>query len=374
MSQASFEATDALSIAEMPKNFPYPLFNLPVDQRGEIDDNGNPRPWKMIVTSPNMVYIPDFSADPLNVCVRSDGRFFTADFTLWPQWFFPGTNYYPFVQRRPLTPGALESHPCKLAWYDMKRSDFIPEKGSISNDLGRLRPDLADALIDMRRELCLKIKDLKAKAEIHPNLFREIFHCERGMVLSSVTLRCAPQSYAHTLINLTTFQRYFLETLACYDYLANWRFRESDPQKNMPVDLNIVGAVTPDIELAQEFFQQGVPVWLVRPPSRVLYNNTTVQSHVTPRSPLSMELESKVEPWAAVIHNGPPSSTRNRACQSLRSYNIKLGHAAYYRPENELIPEALPLVPPRKLSPNKLKAFKPDFTVFSSGLFPSRIH
>ncbi|PPR01992.1 hypothetical protein CVT26_008735 [Gymnopilus dilepis] len=65
-----------------------------------------------------------------------------------------------------------------------------------------------------------------------------------------------------------------------------------------------------------------------------------------PESPLTLELQHKVEPWAAVIHNGPPSVTRNRACQSVRSYNIKLGHAAYYRPANELIPEALPLVPP----------------------------
>ena len=343
-------ATDACSIAELPRPFAYPVFNLPVDQKKDVlDENGNPRPWKMIVTSPNVSYVYDFSADPLEVCVRSDGRFFTADFSLMPQWFFPGTYYYAYVPRKPLTPEKLEEHPYKMAWYDIVRADFILEKGSIAEDVGRLRPDLAETFIQMRRELCQKIKDLKTKAEVHPHLFREIFHCERGMVLSSVTLKCAPQSYVNTLLNVTTFQRYFLETVACYDFLNDWRYRELDPENPPRADMTIMGSLTADIEVAQEFLQRGVPVWLVRSPSHVPYAATTLTS--SPTSPLRpfVWFTEKIEPWAAVIHNGPPSVTRNRACQSIRSYNIKLGHAAYYRPESELVPELMPLKLPCKL-------------------------
>ncbi|PPR03346.1 hypothetical protein CVT26_007774 [Gymnopilus dilepis] len=114
--------------------------------------------------------------------------------------------------------------------------------------------------------------------------------------------------------------------------------------------MTIMGSLTADIEIAQEYLQRGVPVWLVRSPSRVPYAATTVTSSPTPPLRPSIWFNDKIEPWAAVIHNGPPSVTRNRACQSIRSYNIKLGHAAYYKPENELVPELLPLKLPSSLS------------------------
>ena len=92
--------TDALSIDELRGGLKYRVDGLDHIQF-QVHSNGRVLPQHPIATLPNMPIIPDFTFDELRVVARIDGRFYTHYPTLWPQYFFKGTWYYPYMQRRP---------------------------------------------------------------------------------------------------------------------------------------------------------------------------------------------------------------------------------------------------------------------------------
>ena len=68
---------------------------------------------------------------------------------------------------------------------------------------------------------------------------------------------------------MTSFQRYFLETLACFEYLMHWKTLEPNNADEPWVVVDIIGTLMHNIQLATEFFALGVLVWLIRHPADV---------------------------------------------------------------------------------------------------------
>ncbi|KJA12721.1 hypothetical protein HYPSUDRAFT_210193 [Hypholoma sublateritium FD-334 SS-4] len=92
-----------------------------------------------------------------------------------------------------------------------------------------------------------------------------MIHCNRAMHFAALVLTFAPQSYMLTLLTVTLFQRAYLETLACYEYLTIWEERKNSLSlARRPVDTSIMGAFTCSPQVAEEFNQLGVPVWYLR--------------------------------------------------------------------------------------------------------------
>jgi len=96
----------------------------------------NPRPTGLFITLPNVDFIPSNRYDDNTVWIRCNGRYYVHDFMLYPQWYFEGTYYLPFVLRRPPA-HALEIHEWALAWYDFSPKDFVRE-GTGDIELGKL--------------------------------------------------------------------------------------------------------------------------------------------------------------------------------------------------------------------------------------------
>jgi hypothetical protein len=321
-----YEAGDALVWAEIDAGFPtcVPFRTLEGSGYYELNTVENPRPTDLFITSPNMDFIPSIYHDRNQVWIRKNGRYYVHDFTLYPQWYFEGTYYMPFVFRRPPTED-LGAHEYALAWYDLKSEDFQREgRGDV--EVGRLRQDLIDGFIAMRRKLSEKVDSLVK--ELDPSQVNEIRHSQRGMQFASICLNVAPQDRLMTLLTTTSFQRHFLETLACYTY-----FKEFVPRKltgNVDphaIDRRLMGALTCSLRVAQDMHQLGVPVWLVRRPVRISkYMN--VGSEVIPRSP-DAHCDPDVFAGTIRVHNGPPTAVRNRVCQALRIKNIQIQHSAY---------------------------------------------
>ena len=271
-----------------------------------------------------MSWAPNMAKDELFIRVRRDGRFYTADFTLVPQLYFGNTYYLPYVLRKPPTE-ELTKHEHRLLWYDLDREkDFVLEPGSSS--LGRLRKDLVNAVLDLRRSHSSKIKKFKQESPQYQSQIQEMLYSETGMLFAAVALDCAPQTFPLTLLTFTSFQRHFLESLACYDYFTKWHARPVTEEKPRDVDTSIMGAITPDPEVAISFFMQGVPVWLVRPPSHIFPAMQIADPSCTPSLPPGLVTE--LLPGGGPIYGEGPSAFRNRACQAFRSRNICLGHSA----------------------------------------------
>jgi len=151
------------------------------------------------------------------------------------------------------------------------------------------------------------------------------------MTFDWCALDCAPQTYTLTLLTFASFQRHFLEALACHDYFADWSLRPAT-DKPRDIDLSIMGTITPHLEEAIRFYMQGVPVWLIRPPSQ-FPKDANIGGRCAPSLP--DHLDKQRLPDAIPIYKEGPSAFRNRACQGLRAHSIRLGHAAYVIPQHE---------------------------------------
>jgi len=281
--------------------------------RYKVLPNGHLRPLDLIISSPNARWIPNMSEDDILRCVRLDGSFYTADFMKVPQIYFQGTYYLPYVLSRP-PPKLLDGHPYRLMWYKLDCSnDFVVETGSGSDARGRVRKDLVRELNLLCKALSLKIRSLRDQFAERAHQFRELTYCKMGMTFDWCVLDCAPQTYTLTLLTFASFQRHFLEALACHDYFANWSLRPAT-DKPRDVDLSVMGAITPHIEEAIRFYMQGVPVWLICPPLQF-----PKDANIGERCALSLpdHLEKQRLPDAIPIYKEGPSAFRNRACQGL---------------------------------------------------------
>jgi len=267
----------------------------------------------------------------LQVVARVDGRFYTHDLTLWVQWYFLGTWHYPFVRRRP-DEFDLETHPYRLAWYSVSIQDLEIEE-RVSCRMTMLRKNLLEEFRGMTRDLSDKILKAKTLAPEEPEKYRDMEHSRRGMLAAIAVLDCAPQSEHATLMTVASFQRHFLESLACYEYFTIWHLRVLDGTTDIhPVDTSVMGLITPDVMTAQYFYQLGVPVWLVRPPD-ALPSDMKVVEQVSPERSMvpPAQFVAEIHPHTRAIMDSPPSAARNRACQGLHLGGINLGHSANER-------------------------------------------
>ena len=323
---SALTAADALVICELPGKPLYPVPGLRAfgPRETDVDDNNHRLPDHYFISSPNMETVPNIFRDPFVIQVRQDGRFGTSDFTIFPQWFAEGTYYLPYIRKKP-TPENLANDPYALIWYDMSRRDWVPELGSVIGGMGRLASNLEVSFTKLRKELMAKIKVDVISGQYTPEELKELKFCERGMWFASIALNCAAQTYEGTLLTVTSFQRYFLETLACYEYITHWKKLDGNLADEPRTPAHVIGAVTVDLQLAIEFYDLGIPVWLVRHPAD-LPLSTIVGAVVDPsREP------PDVAPMhgSSILWSGPAGAFRNRVCQSLRMANINLGHSAY---------------------------------------------
>ena len=111
-----------------------------------------------------------------------------------------------------------------------------------------------------------------------------------------------------TLLTATSFQRHFLETLACYTYFTKFYPRTlSNNLTNHPVDLSLMGTVTCSLNAAIQLNQLGVPVWLVSPPEAIL-KTMNVKSRVHERCIDCLRLVERSYPGTVCIFSGCPST------------------------------------------------------------------
>ncbi len=277
------------------------------------------------ISSPNMHYIPDFRINEKYVYIRKNGRFYTHDFTLWPQWYFEATKHFPLVQHRPPA-DKLATDDLRMLWYDMTDADFIREPGMVA-EVGRIRPNLAKEFNDMRVVLSRKIDELIQRLDNHLDEFRDFRYAQHAMLLTTIALEHAPQNRLMTLLTVTGFQCFYLESLAFYNFYSRWNDVLSSASQKQPVDISIMGAATCHFHVAQMFCQAGVSVWLFRAPYQIT-SSIKVASNEYRMSDFD-SLVKAVYPNTACIMYSSPSAIRNRASQVMRVASVSIGPSAY---------------------------------------------
>lgn len=271
-----------------------------------------------------MESLPNLTLDHSVVQVHTNGHYYMDDFMVFPQWYFKGTYYLPFIQRRPSAEG-LPNHEYALAWYNIQLHDFKKQQDNI--DMGFLRDDLIEGFIAMRKVLHAKMTEFIAQATVEEIQYNEMNHSMRGMHFTSLILKHTLQDYLMTLLTMTLFQCHFLETLTCYTYLSVYLPRQLDVN-GYKVDPMLMGMITSNLLVAQEMKNLRVLVWLVQR-SDMISPMMNVCTEVALQGPSPEEGLAEVYPGTIMVFECHPSTIHNCACQALQIANIHLSHSVY---------------------------------------------
>jgi hypothetical protein len=304
---------DAVVIAE--------LNCLYVTPDGMLDTGlpeGQERPCRMIATTPNMDCIPDIKMCLLSSRARRNGRYAWTDFTLWPQWYAPENEHFAYVMRPPYLARELASHPLRIMWWDVQLHEFIEERGSCYDGLGRLIGTRVKELETFERELACKVDDHQKASGRHTGW---LLVCANAMRDAISRLKYAPMTFRDLVYTVAAFQRQYLETHAYLDYAQKWEPRSAHAldAPTPEVDRRIMGCVTDLPEVVQKFHRLGVPVWYVRPPNAIPHDiNIVVQDHVLIPSREYMVTDDWPDQPFPDVYVGHPCAELSRSCMKLR--------------------------------------------------------
>ena len=235
---------DAVAITELDAIYtPQPGADLP---------DGQERPRRLIATSPNMSSIPEIKCDRRSARARRNGRFAWTDFTLWPQWYFQEQEHFVYVMRRPYSKTDLASHPLSIMWWDVDVHNFIEERGSCYEGLGKLTGRRLRDLETFEHELSSRVDDHQKASGRHTAW---LLVCANAMRDAITRLKYAPMTFRDLVYMVATFQRQYLETLAYLDYVQKWLPRSAHAlnEPPAPVDRRIMGCVMDLPEVVQKF-------------------------------------------------------------------------------------------------------------------------
>lgn len=281
---AELTAFDALSITELNEGYKP---NVATYWNPPRLNPGQTVPTRMIVTSPNVCWMPYISLLPRDVRARADGRFGLADFTVCPQWWIDSHWHLPFVRARPPA-STIKSHALSFCWWDVDEIHFFPVEGSAYDGLGTLQPSVAENLrteAKKLRELCGKVTQQRDQGRLS--------YLVNKLNDASIQLKFCNFTMRDLVYRVAGFQRLYLEALAMYEWHMKWSLRCNDPTgKIYEVDETIMGVITDKAECAMLLFRIGIPVWYVRPPADIP-NNIIIRNFVAPGSPLTPTLRDQ---------------------------------------------------------------------------------
>ena len=151
-----------------------------------------------------------------------------------------------------------------------------------------------------------------------------------SMTVLTGALRGAAFSKRDITIAITGVQRYYLETVALYEYLTKWVFllatahvgsRRGD-DKIPPLKAKLMGGFTTDPVMLDKLYQLGIYVFFIRP-SRQVIHQTTIRRVVEP-IPYGGVTEEHSDPYPS-LYQGLASAATCIAAQDIMLGGISYG-------------------------------------------------
>ncbi|KAH6869853.1 hypothetical protein BKA70DRAFT_1242222 [Coprinopsis sp. MPI-PUGE-AT-0042] len=207
---------------------------------------------RWVVTSPNMSSIPECKLGSRQVHMYTDGHFGINDRSRHPQFYCAGFEFYATIPTR--------SEDLARLWWTPTRQDTLPVAGnSTSIDLVKLKPDV---LLDMKRinlDCRCEVADTctGSKYNTLPLLLLTHAHQCHERLAWGMTLK-------DTIATVADWQRACLDLHGWLNYVNRFQPRSlALKTQTHPVDRHVMGAFTHHVEVAQQLFQMGIPVYLI---------------------------------------------------------------------------------------------------------------
>ena len=251
----------------------------------------------------------------IEVKLRADVRYGSDDPTLWPQ---PWVETYCHLGAIPRKPDDSNDS-LSIMWWDPTLEDFKSFGGGIVDGLGELSGSKLLSLRKMMSSLEDRIEDYK---RAFPKTNQLLLLLVRAMQDSFARLDSLKTTFTEMRIGVTEFQRYYLETCGCLDYLEIYQPRMQGVRPAAESVMNCMGAFTNNPRIVQDFCAAGLPVWFLRPSS---FWDSPVKCNileiVTPLDPADVLCLSENYPPFPTIFYG--FSTNPRRHDALYTYTRK---------------------------------------------------
>lgn len=225
---------------------------------------------KYVITTPNMTYVPAPPSSPIDVRVKTDGKFGREDPLHWPQLYSndPKINFMCCIPRSSSSARRAE------IWEPLTTRDLIKyEFGSILVSPTN-PPEEQEPIIDERTIVTLRPERLEPINDLIETLLSEQIEYEGDhgpsqqlqWLISGAQLARDRLSHPGTqrdlLQQLVCVERHYCLTLA---WLLWRRYFEDMSMHTRAGGCDLMGCFTTDGEAVGRLARAGIPVWYVRP-------------------------------------------------------------------------------------------------------------
>ncbi|KII86126.1 hypothetical protein PLICRDRAFT_178403, partial [Plicaturopsis crispa FD-325 SS-3] len=210
----------------------------------------------LVVTSPNVDFIPYLTLGRSTLVQRADGRFGAQDFTVMPQKFSVKFPHCGLIPALPLD----QSHRAAPLWLTPGRSQFVEIPGSAFEDVGNLAPGWVKAIEPLVEEL---VDGVKKWEQTHPRdyLLRGTL---TNLKQALSRLKYNPYTRRDMVNDYAYFCRCAHDVHALLKYLVKYEDVMITGTEIAPALRGILGTWTDDPERVQFLVTTGIPVWFVR--------------------------------------------------------------------------------------------------------------
>lgn len=187
--------------------------------------------------------------------LRSDLLFADDDPLQWPQAFLPDVPHLACIPKKPEA-----ETPDSIMWMTPHYRDFEVEDHGIIRGIGKLRYSWFSVLQFCTSRLCLRATE---------PIFAGVSGISTGMtsILDDLLHRLQHISTNFRVVQLgvRAVQRAYLELLACLDFVELFKPLMHRGSASIPALSNRIGTITTDINVCNQMYRAGLPVWLIRP-------------------------------------------------------------------------------------------------------------
>lgn len=212
------------------------------------------------ITSPNclQIFLPSFGGMH-KVFLQSDGLYAEDDPIQWPQPFNRFYSHYTAIPSH----ASLPEHP--IMWWKPSPLHFTSSTSPICG-LGKLAPPKLAELQTLVSTLLQHVDShlsLTPSAAVLPISGPMVKMMEHGLLC----LESVVTAYHQMAAGVQDVQRSWLEVVVMLDYMQIYKPHMDSPEYVIPPTqpANMIGVFTNEIQVAQDCFIAGLPVWLIWP-------------------------------------------------------------------------------------------------------------
>ncbi len=199
------------------------------------------------------------------------------------------------IPRKPTSP----DHPLSIMWYDALETDFIRSRGSAIR-LGKLGLAITHRFRTLKEQLASRVNNYlqTVPAAQHPPFIGPLSTAVRH---SLIRLEIIDTTLPEMRFGITEFQRYFLELYGLMDYLEIYRPRMLGSSPPSTTVADCMGAYVSTPKVAQEFFDAGIPVWVMRTAENFGSSVPHLLSIAVPQVPSQIVMEDATPPFKSIF-------------------------------------------------------------------------